>query len=210
MARFDSGSAGFAVAVARVAAMALLATVFSVAGCGMPAGSSFRSGGISDDSGGGGVDVGDVPQIDYCAPAAIWLDDSIRFENRVLTLVNERRAAGAHCGAEGAFPPAGPLIMNEALRCAARRHSLDMNQRNFFDHENPDGESADGRIEQAGYVWSAWGENIAAGQPSPEFVMESWMDSDGHCANIMNPNFTEIGVGHHFSDNWTQVFGRPR
>ena len=209
MAKFDFRAAVAAVAVSTLAAVVLLATISSIAGCGMPVDLTFRTGGLGDDPG-GGVDVGDVPQIDYCAPVAIWLDDSIRFEQRVLTLVNERRAAGVHCGAEGAFPPAGALTMNEALRCAARRHSLDMQQRNFFDHENPDGESAEDRIEQAGYVWSAWGENIAAGQPSPEVVMEDWMGSDGHCANIMNPSFTEIGVGRHFSGQWTQAFGRPR
>ena len=207
MARFGSRAA--VAAVVALAVVALVATFSSIAGCGMPVDLTFRTGGLGNDPD-GSVDAGDVPQIDYCAPVAIWLDDSIRFEQRVLTLVNERRAAGAHCGAEGTFAPAGALTMNEALRCAARRHSLDMDQRNFFDHENPDGESADDRIEQAGYVWSAWGENIAAGQPSPEVVMEDWMGSDGHCANIMNPNFTEIGVGHHISDNWTQAFGRPR
>jgi uncharacterized protein YkwD len=184
------------------------AVVSLFVGCGTPPDFSAL---IRGSAGGGpAVDAGDVPPIDYCAPATIWLEDSIRFEQRVLTLVNQRRAAGADCGARGVFVPAGPLTMNEALRCAARRHSLDMEQRGFFDHDNPDGEAPDDRIERAGYVWSAWGENIAAGQPTPEIVMQDWMASDGHCANIMNPGFTEIGVGHYVGSKWTQEFGRPR
>lgn len=86
-----------------------------------------------------------------------------------------------------------------------------MSQRNFFDHVNPDGDGPGERIEASTYEWSTWGENIAAGYRTPEAVVEGWMSSDGHCSNIMNPAFTEIGVGYEPDGfNWTQVFGAPR
>jgi uncharacterized protein YkwD len=103
--------------------------------------------------------------------------------------------------------------MHPALRCSARVHSKDMNDRNFFDHTNPSGEAPWDRMEQAGYSYSNAGENIAGGNSTAAATMQQWMDSDGHCANIMNPNFTEIGVGYYpggqWGHLWTQNFGRP-
>lgn len=136
-----------------------------------------------------------------------------QWEEEVLVLTNERRAAGADCGSEGAFPPAPPLTMNPALRCAARVHSMDMAVRNYFDHTDPDGVGFDQRIVAAGYNASAMGENIAAGPPDPEHVVEAWMGSDGHCSNIMQSFFTEIGIGYYYENEkpnnyWTQDFGR--
>jgi uncharacterized protein YkwD len=72
-------------------------------------------------------------------------------------------------------------------------------------------------LDAAGYSGGGWGENIARGQSSPQSVMEGWMDSPGHCRNIMNDNYTLIGVGHYLGgggggpgsgNNWTQTFGR--
>lgn len=145
---------------------------------------------------------------DYCAAVSVWETDWAAFESEVLTLVNEERALGADCGSRGTFDPAAALVMNDRLRCAARNHSQDMALNNFFSHTNLDGEGPGDRIELAEYDWTAWGENIAWGQGSPEQVVQAWMNSDGHCANIMNPNFTEIGVGFHQGLLWTQVFGR--
>ena len=87
---------------------------------------------------------------------------------------------------------------------------MDMSLNNYFSHTNLDGESPGDRVDLAEYNWSRWGENIAAGQVSPQHVVDAWMNSDGHCANIMSPNFTEIGVGFHEVNYWTQVFGTPR
>ena len=87
-----------------------------------------------------------------------------------------------------------------------------MVDRDFFSHVNPDGDLPWDRMEFAGYNWSAAGENIAGGQNSPAAVVNAWMNSDGHCANIMNPNFEDIGVGYYpggdYGHYWTQVFGR--
>lgn len=155
----------------------------------------------------------DVPAgVPYCSDAANWDPAWAQLEEDILTLVNQERAKGANCGSEGMFGPAGPLTMEPHLRCAARVHSKDMDDRNFFSHTNPDGEGPGQRIDKAQYGnYSTWGENIAAGSPNAAGTMNQWMGSDGHCANIMNPDFEHIGVGYHpggqYGHLWTQVFG---
>lgn len=156
-----------------------------------------------------------LPDIEYCDAVTQWPNDIALAEAKVAALVNVRRSEGADCGAEGMFAPAGPLTHIGAPRCSSRKHSLDMAERGFFDHTNPDGESPFDRMARAEYSFSTAGENIAAGQMSANEVMEAWMDSDGHCSNIMNPSFTEIGVGYaraegtEFVHYWTQNFGSP-
>ena len=149
----------------------------------------------------------ELPNNAYCAVVSTWSQHSADFEDEVFRLVNVNRAAGADCGSTGSFDPVGPLAENAALRCAARNHSLDMATRNFFSHTNPDGDGSRERMDQAGYGGFTWGENIAFGQITPMQVVVGWMNSSGHCANIMNPDFTEIGIGHGPSNHWTQVFG---
>lgn len=151
----------------------------------------------------------DVPQNEYCAVTADWPEAHAAFEAEVLTLVNEHRAAGANCGQAGSFDSVPPLTMNSALRCAARVHSLDMSTRGYFDHTNPEGEGPRDRTTQAGYAGSSWGENIAWGYPTPESVVSGWMNSPGHCANVMRAGYTEIGVGFAAGNYWTQNFGTP-
>lgn len=119
---------------------------------------------------------------------------------QVVALVNKERAANG-CGA---------LTEDPQLEKAAQGHSDDMAARNFFDHTNPDGADPGQRITAAGYRWSTYGENIAQGQPTPQAVMESWMNSPGHRANILNCSFKDIGVGVHNGSGgpwWTQDFG---
>jgi uncharacterized protein YkwD len=142
----------------------------------------------------------------------------VQFEEEVLLLVNEFRSAPADCGAEGQFAAAGPLSVDPLLRCSSRLHSLDMFERGYFDHDNPDGVSPQARMAAAGFTGNRYGENIAQGQQTPEDVMEAWMDSDGHCSNIMLAGYTVIGIGYHPgaqtrgqpSNFWTQNFGTPR
>ena len=141
-----------------------------------------------------------------CEDLDTWDADAVQMEQEVLDLVNEERAAGADCGTEGEFGATHALEMNDTLRCAARLHSKDMFDRGYFDHNNPDGETPHDRIENAGYTGMTTGENIAAGQPDAQTVVAGWMDSDGHCANIMHTAFDEIGVGM-YQDHWTQKFG---
>lgn len=98
--------------------------------------------------------------------------------------------------------------MQAALRCAARNHSMDMGERDYFDHETPEGLGPGDRLDMAEYEGTAWGENIAWGYGTPEAVVAGWMSSDGHCSNIMAPHFTQIGVGYYQGSYWTQTFGR--
>ena len=135
------------------------------------------------------------------------------WEQQVITLVNQHRAAGATCGGT-AYPAVGPLSMDTALRTAARDHSADMGINDYFSHTSQDGTTFSQRITNAGYGGgSPLGENIAAGHSSPAAVVSGWMASSGHCVNIMRAGYGEIGVGYGFVSGstyghyWTQDFG---
>ena len=95
---------------------------------------------------------------------------------------------------------------NVELALAAQRHAEDMVANGYFDHTSQDGRSFSDRAVDAGYDGSPRGENIAAGQQTPEQVMDAWMGSDGHRANILADGSDEIGVGLH-ELHWVQVFG---
>ncbi|RKN06741.1 CAP domain-containing protein [Streptomyces radicis] len=117
----------------------------------------------------------------------------------VLALVNEERA-NAGCR---------PLTLDAALTNLAIAHSRDMAERGYFDHTDPDGRTPWDRAAAAG-VSHLGGENIARGQPDARAVMDAWMASEGHRANILNCDYTTLGVGAHFADGgpwWTQNFG---
>ncbi|MFF8839010.1 CAP domain-containing protein [Streptomyces sp. NPDC015130] len=121
-------------------------------------------------------------------------------EAEVLRLVNVERAK-VGCT---------PVRADGQLAVLAGAFSADMAARGFFDHTDPDGDTPWARAEQAG-ITGLGGENIARGQADAAAVMASWMDSDGHRANILNCDFTTLGVGVHFGDGgpwWTQDFGR--
>lgn len=125
-------------------------------------------------------------------------------ESDVIDLVNDERAA------EGL----GPLSYDANLTAAARGHSQDMGLNDYFDHIGLDGSTPGDRITEAGYSWNTYGENIAAGYATPAAVVAGWMASAGHRANILNPNFCDIGVGYAYVASstygryWTQNFGR--
>jgi uncharacterized protein YkwD len=149
----------------------------------------------------------------FCAPTAGWPAAWAAFEDEVLARVNAARAAGATCGAD-AYPPAAPLRHDPALRCAARLHSKDMHDRDFFAHDSPDGTTPWARMEAAGYAWSRAGENIAWGYRTPAAVVAGWLASPGHCRNILAAGFRDLGVGYYEGASggpwWTQDFGAPR
>lgn len=131
----------------------------------------------------------------------------------VLSQINAVRSSGGTCGRQS-FGATAALNWNADLFSAAARHSADMAQRNYFDHVTPEGMDAPQRMEAAGYSWSAAGENIAAGQPSVQRVMADWLQSDGHCRNILNPSFTEVAVAcvratdSSYGQYWTMKLGR--
>jgi uncharacterized protein YkwD len=122
---------------------------------------------------------------------------------RVLDLVNQHRAAAG----------LSPLIRAAELDSAARRHSDDMATHNFMSHTGSDGSTPGQRISAAGYQWSTYGENIAAGYSTAEAVVNAWMNSSGHRANILNSRYKEIGLavtyraGTTYRYYWTQDFG---
>ena len=157
----------------------------------------------------------DLPIGSSCEVIAdAWPTEWVRFEDAVLAITNEYRAQSIDCRSGGLFPPALPLQDDPLLRCAARRHSLDMYQRSYFDHISLDGSTPSDRVLDVGYTFRAIGENIAAGQRTPQDVVDGWIASDGHCANLMNPNFEELGTGYlnatsNVNHYWTQVFGTP-
>lgn len=126
----------------------------------------------------------------------------------LLQEVNAARASRRSCGSQ-AFPAAAPLTLEGRLTAAAEAHSQDMFDHGFMSHTGSDGSSVVDRVERQGYTWSALAENVAAGFPTPESVVAAWLGSPGHCANIMNAAYTELGTGSE-GVYWTLVFGRPR
>jgi uncharacterized protein YkwD len=98
-----------------------------------------------------------------------------------------------HCG-KSHFAAAKPLRWNPALFKAAHQHAEDMSRKGYFDHNSPNGRSPGDRLSAAGYSWQTYGENIALGQPTVAEVVEGWLGSPEHCGNIMNGEFTEVGV----------------
>jgi len=136
-------------------------------------------------------------------------------EQRTLALVNEARAEPRRCG-DKAFGAARPVRWNETLEKAAARHAADMAANDYFSHTGRDGATPAQRVARAGYRYRMTGENIASGQVSPEAAIAGWIKSPGHCANLMNGAYTEMGVS--FSVNaastmgvyWVQLFGTPR
>lgn len=119
-------------------------------------------------------------------------------EDTVVRLTNQARA-------KARVPP---LVINELLRQAARRHSVDMARRGFFSHNDPEGVTPFDRMRSHGYAHPA-AENIAGGQRRPHEVVHAWLNSPGHRANLLHPDITEIGVGVHldWGPLWTQNFG---
>lgn len=122
------------------------------------------------------------------------------YEQKVVELVNvERQKAGL---------PA--LKLDAAISNVARIKSKDMADNNYFAHQSPTYGSAGDMLSKFGIKWSAWGENIASGQKTPEAVVTAWMNSSGHRANILSSNYSRIGVGYVTNSNgtpyWTQMF----
>ncbi|MBM9503901.1 CAP domain-containing protein [Actinacidiphila acididurans] len=130
-------------------------------------------------------------------PAAT--DDVTAARATILSLVNQQRAT-AGCG---------PLTADSALNELAQNFSEDMAARGFFDHTDPDGNTPWDRAKKLG-ITGLGGENIARGQADAQAVMDAWMNSPGHRANILNCDFKTLGVGVHFGAGgpwWTQDFG---
>ncbi len=135
--------------------------------------------------------------------------------SRVLELVNEARARGSRCG-ERSFAPAPPVKLSGTLAGVAFGHAVDMAQHDYFEHEDRAGHSPADRVRAVGYQEKLVGENIAYGPKSADEVVQGWLDSPGHCENIMDPRFAEMGIAYapgQVSKHglyWVQLFAAPR
>jgi uncharacterized protein YkwD len=131
---------------------------------------------------------------------------------KLLIELNAARAKPRQCGTQS-FNATAPLAWNATLATAAETHSRAMANNNFFDHKDRDGRTPGDRAELAGYDFQQIGENIAAGQDSVRKVVEGWLTSPGHCANLMNPQFRELGAAYATDPKsdagiyWTAMFG---
>lgn len=150
-----------------------------------------------------------VPQSTAFARETAALRDRERVRAELMTRVDdERRRAGRQ-----------PLTVDSRLDVAAQRHADDMLARSYFAHRDPDGKTVRERAREAGFDWSAIGENIAEGQQSVKEVVESWMRSAGHRENILDRRYTRTGVGLALGRDpktgeyrilWVQTFGLQR
>ncbi len=131
---------------------------------------------------------------------------------QLLSLINAAREQPRQCGTQ-AFTATTPLSWNEDLAGAANSHTRNMANGNFFDHLDHDGRTPGDRAELAGYIAKNIGENIAAGLDTPRKVVDGWLASPGDCANLMNPQFRELGAAYAMDPKsdagiyWTGVFG---
>ncbi|MFC7439822.1 CAP domain-containing protein [Laceyella putida] len=121
-------------------------------------------------------------------------------EKEVIQLVNQEREKRG----------LAKLAISEQVSRVARKKSEDMKEHHYFSHESPTYGSPFEMLQRFGVRYTMAGENIAAGQTTAEQVMESWMNSEGHRANILNPDYTHIGVGYvkggDYGVYWTQQF----
>ena len=150
-----------------------------------------------------------VPESAAFARETAALRDRERVRAELATLVDdERRRAGRR-----------PLAVDSGLEAAAQRHADDMLARSYFAHRDPDGKTVRERAREAGFDWSAVGENIAEGQQSVREVVESWMHSAGHRENILDRRYIRTGVGLALGRDprtgeyrilWVQTFGLQR
>ncbi|MGM0769112.1 MAG: CAP domain-containing protein [Pseudomonadota bacterium] len=196
---------------------ALAVSVVLLAGCGGGGG----SGGSSSSDSGRASAVADSSETSPAAEVAesetvvIAGCEVDQYQAAMLERVNAARATARSCGSES-FAAAQPLTYNCPIEGAAVSHSNDMATHNFFSHIGSDGLRVGARVTATDFSWSVVGENIAAGYDEVGAVMEAWLESPGHCRNIMDPRFTEFAVTRvdaanaDYDNYWTQVFATPQ
>lgn len=141
--------------------------------------------------------------------------DEAQVRSELLARTNQARAQARRCG-DRQFGPAGPLRLVPALNRTAEIHAADMARHSFFSHTGHDGSQVAQRADRSAYAWRRIGENLAGGQTTAAAAVEGWLASPGHCANLMQPDFTEMGLAYAVNLQssqgvyWVQVLGTPR
>ena len=154
------------------------------------------------------VDLNSLNQTYYCEPSA-------QVQAETLRLINQARSVGRYCGAKY-YAAVAPVRWNRKLTLAAKRHSDDMAGHNFFSHKGSDGQQVDVRATRAGYRWRNIAENIHAGSNTTNKAVTDLIKSPGHCVNIMDSNYDEMGAACSrrsattYVTYYTQTFGRKR
>ena len=139
-------------------------------------------------------------------------DDAALLDS-VLKRLNDIRENGGRCGGSE-FPPSPPLERSPVLDAAARNHAKDMANNSFLAHTGSDGSNPGDRVTRAGYEWRVVAENVAAGQTSADDVAATWLESPGHCANLMDAKYSETGIAYALNPGdgrdiyWVQVYAR--
>ncbi len=159
---------------------------------------------------------GDSTWIVLAAPSPLpSAGDAARLGREVLALVNAARTAARRCGQEE-LPAAPPLVAEARLAAAALAYARELARLERFAHEGADGSTAAVRVDRAGYRHRIVGENLAAGPTSAGEVVAGWLASPGHCANLMDARFTQMGIGYAISASrqrevyWVQLLAAPR
>lgn len=120
-----------------------------------------------------------------CAPPDI--------EQATLAAVNRRRVAGANCGGR-VWPPVPALAWSNRVTQAAALHAVDSARRDRMDHSGSDGSHAGDRLDRIGVDWQVWTENLGRGHRDISSLVEHWSRSAGHCANLMHPRVSQLGL----------------
>jgi len=138
------------------------------------------------------------------------------FIEQAVKMINDARAVARNCGAS-AHAATGATRWNADAAEAAATQATYLQQNNLFSHTGANGSSVGDRLTAAGYVWSTVGEYIAAGYPDMASVVKGWLDSPGHCVNMMNPNFVDVGLAlvpgtssNSYRTYWALVLAKPR
>jgi uncharacterized protein YkwD len=141
-------------------------------------------------------------------------DDASTVNHRVLEMINEARLHARRCGRKK-FLVTTPLKQDAALESAALAHAQDMAEHSYIGHKGSDGSMPADRATRADYTWSSVAENVAAGQTTAEEVVNTWLASPEHCANLMSPRYSDTGVAYAVNPAgekgiyWVQIFALP-
>lgn len=141
--------------------------------------------------------------------------DEAQVDAQALLLVNRLRASPRRCGSRE-MPSAPPLALSSQLTEAANAHARDMAQQHYFEHEDAQGRTSADRVRATGYADLRVGENIAYGPLSTDDAITGWLASPGHCENLMDPAFRQMGIGFAREEGargevyWVQVLATPR